>query len=213
VRRPPVVALSCLASGILSCAILSGERGALPPVSAAGPIAQVEERPPTLSVRDPRVVEVEELLLTRATGLAYFELVRLAYTIVRESDRHRLDPQLVLAMMEVESNFDNFAVSSAGALGLMQVMPATGAELAERMGVPWRGPQTLFDPIANVRFGVAYLRELSDRYGYLFAALAAYNWGPGHIDRRLAVGTPLPVRYPLLVLRTYDQARDSGTRS
>ena len=92
--------------------------------------------------------------------------------------------------MHVESRFYNFAVSPVGAIGLMQVMPETGEELAARLGIHWVGPQTLFDPTVNVRLGVAYLRELSDRYdGNLPTALAAYNWGPGHIDRRLRLGT------------------------
>ena len=59
---------------------------------------------------------------------------------------------------------------------------------------------------ANLQLGVAYLRRLLDRYdGNLPAALAAYNWGPGHIDGRLRDGTPLPVDYKDLVLRAYDR--------
>src|SRR5690606_32358275 len=80
-------------------------------------------------------------------------------------------------------------------LGLMQVMPSTGAPIARRLGIPWRGPQTLFDPHANVRIGVAYLRELIDRYANVRAALAAYHWGPGEIDARLRAGSVLPARH------------------
>ena len=82
----------------------------------------------------------------------------------------------------------------------MQILPSTGRWLAPQIGLEWKGPQTLFDPIANVRLGVAYLRQLWDRYDNLSAALAAYNWGPGRIDRRIAAGGPIPVEYTNLVL-------------
>ena len=67
----------------------------------------------------------------------------------------------------------------------------------------YQGPTTLFDPIVNVRLGVAYLRQLSDRYGRIQVALAAYNWGPGRIDRRMRRGTALPVGYANKVLDHY----------
>ena len=82
-----------------------------------------------------------------------------------------------------------------GALGLMQIMPPTGAEVARKLGVPWNGPSTLLDPVVNVKLGVAYLRTLTNRYEDMTAALAAYNWGPGRIDRRLCRGEELPTEY------------------
>jgi soluble lytic murein transglycosylase len=97
------------------------------------------------------------------------------------------------------------------ALGLMQIMPATGEWMAAQMDIPWRGPQTLFDPIVNVRIGIAYLRHLADRYdGDIGTALVAYNWGPGRIDRRLRRGVELPKEYAQLVLEAYGE---TATRS
>ena len=101
--------------------------------------------------------------------------------------------------MRVESRFNTYAVSPVGAIGLMQVMPKTGAEVATQEGIIWPGPHVLFDPLVNVRIGVAYLKHLTDRYGDVSAALAAYNWGPTHIDSRLRRGTQLPSEYPKLV--------------
>jgi soluble lytic murein transglycosylase-like protein len=105
--------------------------------------------------------------------------------------------------VHVESRANTFAVSPVGALGLMQILPSTGEELAHQEGVTWRGPHTLFDPLVNVRLGVAYLEQLSNRYGEVSTALAAYNWGPGHIDRRIARGRALPTEYPSLVLEAH----------
>jgi len=130
--------------------------------------------------------------------------------VVAEARRHDFDPALVLAVMHVESLYDTYAVSHKDALGLMQILPSTGAWIAERRGIPWHGPQTLFDPITNVRIGVAYLRQLTDRYGSIRTALVAYNWGPGRIDRRLRSGIPLPREYAQLVLTAYGEGGRSS---
>lgn len=181
-----------------------GVAAALPPVSAPPP--DVTPRAARAPV-SPEVQGVRAHLARYAsrTGLTDHELDALAEQIVRESRRYAIDPSLVLAVMHVESRYDTYAVSDRAAMGLMQILPSTGAWLAPQVGVAWRGPQTLFDPIANVRIGVAYLRQLTDRYdGDLHAALAAYNWGPGHIDGRLRRGAPLPKVYAGLVLAAYE---------
>ncbi|HVB39040.1 MAG TPA: lytic transglycosylase domain-containing protein [Vicinamibacterales bacterium] len=95
--------------------------------------------------------------------------------IARHARQQRLSPDLVRAVIQVESGFDPNAQSPKGALGLMQLMPATAAEF---------GARNPFDPAQNVRAGTAYLRELLDRYdGNERLALAAYNAGPGTVDR------------------------------
>jgi soluble lytic murein transglycosylase-like protein len=110
------------------------------------------------------VARVRAALERRGTGLTESERDELACAVVSEAAHHGLETELVLAVMHVESRFNTFAVSPVGALGLMQIMPATGEELAARYGVTWRGRQTLFDPLVNVKLGVAYLKELSERY-------------------------------------------------
>lgn len=168
----------------------------LPPVDAGPPGAEAEGPGPL----DADVASVASYLATKDTGLTRRETDALARAIFEEASRYELDPQLVLAVMHVESRFNAYALSPVGAMGLMQVMPATGEELAAELGVSWRGAQTLFDPFVNLRLGVAYLRQLQSRYGNISTALAAYNWGPGHIDRRLRRGRALPTEYPQLVL-------------
>ena len=90
--------------------------------------------------------------------------------------------------MRVESNGDIRAVSPAGAMGLMQLMPATWASLRIRH----RLGSDPFDPADNILAGAAYLREMHDRYGDVTAMLAAYNAGPGRYDEHLSRGRPLP---------------------
>ncbi len=152
---------------------------------------------------DPVSAAVLEHIAQFETGLVEAEEEELARTIAAEALRHGIEPKLILAVMTVESRFDNFALSKVGAMGLMQVMPQTGEEVAGQLGIPWRGSHTLFDPIANVRIGIAYLKHLADRYQSMPTALAAYNWGPTHIDRRLSRGTPIPTRYPRLVTEAF----------
>ena len=119
-------------------------------------------------------------------------------------------PDLVLALIEVESSGYNFARSRADALGLMQLQPETAQFVARRAGVPWYGRQTLFEPGSNVRLGVAYLRQLVDRYASVSTALAAYNWGPTRISAMLANGEPVPGVYTQRVLRAFDRRVQEG---
>ena len=90
--------------------------------------------------------------------------------------------------MRIESRGNPRAVSPAGAMGLMQIMPATWTDLSARYGL---GTDP-FDPRANIHAGAAYLRLMWDRYGDLAAMLAAYNAGPGRADAYTAGRRPLP---------------------
>lgn len=98
------------------------------------------------------------------------ELLRLVH---QEAARAELPPELVLAVIQVESNFDRFAISSAGARGLMQIMPFWLDELG-------RPDDNLFDPATNLRYGCTILRHYLDRErGDLAPALARYNGSLG----------------------------------
>jgi soluble lytic murein transglycosylase-like protein len=201
--RRLVLCLICLAAGMIS------GRGPSLPVAGmrALPAVSAPDRPvamPAWFHRDPAVQVVLDELSWRHTGLADWELRRVAETVVAEAARHGIDPSLVLAVIQVESGGYNFAVSPVGAMGLMQMMPYTAEELCARLGIPWRGPDSLFDPVLNVTLGAAYLKELSDRYGRWDMALAAYNWGPAHIDRRIRRGVRLPQLYVEQVMRIYE---------
>jgi soluble lytic murein transglycosylase len=141
------------------------------------------------------------------TGLLPEEVSRLSVAIAAESSHAKLPVELVLALIQVESSGYNFAVSPMGAMGLMQLMPATAEGVARQIGLRWVGPAMLFDPVSNVRLGVFYLRELVDRYGSVTTALAAYNWGPKRIAERLRRGEPVPALYAQRVLSVYEKAK------
>ncbi len=100
--------------------------------------------------------------------------------------RFRIPAAWIRAVMRIESAGDVRAISSAGAMGLMQIMPDTWAELRVRHRLG-RDP---YDPRDNILAGAAYLREMYDRYGSP-GFLAAYNAGPGRYEEYLA-GRPLP---------------------
>ena len=101
-----------------------------------------------------------------------FYRIRLLSTVVREAKIANLDPHLVLAVMEVESNFDRYATSHVGAQGLMQIMPF------------WKDVHNapdddLYNPLVSIRYGCKILRHYIDRYSNLTDALAAYNGSLG----------------------------------
>lgn len=105
-------------------------------------------------------------------------------TLRRESRRHAIDPAWVAAQTRAESAFMPRARSSANALGLMQLLPGTAAMTARRLGLPYRGAASLYDPDTNLVLGVAHLRHELDRHGgAAYQAIAAYNAGPTPVAR------------------------------
>ena len=101
-----------------------------------------------------------------------FYRVRLLKTVFQEAQSHGLDPQLVLAVIDIESNFNRYALSSAGAQGLMQVMPFWKEVLDEPNA-------DLYNPLTSIRFGCIILRRYMDRFSTTEDALAAYNGSYG----------------------------------
>jgi soluble lytic murein transglycosylase-like protein len=115
--------------------------------------------------------------------------------VERHARRFHLDPLMVLAVIQVESRFDPAAVSSQGAMGLMQLQGATARGLASELGLQWTGDELLFDPDVNILLGCAYLRQLTDRFGDQDAALAAYCSGPTFVETRRDVNQRIPLGY------------------
>lgn len=108
--------------------------------------------------------------------------------IIRQQARAKgVDPALVAAMIYAESRFVEGRTSSAGAIGLMQVTPETARDIARRSGGTAFHVSDLDSPQWNIAYGTYHLRYLLDRYhGAVLPAVAAYNAGPGNVDRWLA---------------------------
>ncbi|GBR68065.1 murein transglycosylase [Acetobacter tropicalis NRIC 0312] len=123
--------------------------------------------------------------------------------LVRQAaERNAIPPAWVRAVLRAESAGDRHAVSGAGAMGLMQLMPGTWRDVRRTLNLG----DDPFDPHDNIAAGAAYLRWLHDRYGDA-GFLAAYNAGPGRYDDHLATGRPLPaetVSYVASVARLID---------
>jgi soluble lytic murein transglycosylase len=119
------------------------------------------------------------------------------WLVVPAANRYGLDPNLLLAVMRVESAYQKHIVSYAGAVGLMQIMPRTGQLIAHALGHEDFTPADLLDPRLNLEFAAWYLTSLIHRFdGRLPLAIAAYNGGPHNVRRWIqesADGAPVDV--------------------
>ncbi len=114
------------------------------------------------------------------------QMFAIADSVALEGERHGLEPGLLLSVILSESRFQADAVSSKGAVGLMQLLPSTAAEVASEMEVEWAGAARLLDPQTNIAMGTWYLRKLIDAFGDdVHLALTAYNRGPNSVLRTL----------------------------
>lgn len=94
------------------------------------------------------------------------------------SNEYGVDRALVYAIIKTESDFDSKAVSSAGAMGLMQIMPRTGEALAKMLGEEFN-QEMLYDPETNIRYGTYYLKYLFEKFESIDIVICAYNAGEG----------------------------------
>jgi soluble lytic murein transglycosylase-like protein len=136
------------------------------------------------------------------TGLQTNHINNLSQLIVHESKKNSLDPLLLTAVIITESSFNNWARSNRGAVGLMQIRPTTGKELATEVSVQWQGIPSLYDPETNIILGSYYLSKLFLRFGDLGLALEAYNHGPSRLKGYLKKGLR-PKHYSQKVFRNY----------
>jgi soluble lytic murein transglycosylase len=131
--------------------------------------------------------------IIRSTVPNHAEANRLAYVIVAEALKGKVDPLFVAAVIKSESTFKKNARSYAGAMGLMQIMPDTGRYVSKRMNYAWIGADKLNDPVYNIKLGVSYLKYLEEMYaGNKEFMLIAYNWGPANLSDALKNRSNVP---------------------
>ncbi|MFA6316068.1 MAG: lytic transglycosylase domain-containing protein [Elusimicrobiota bacterium] len=119
---------------------------------------------------------IKDFLLAR--GASPGVIGQTIQTVWDEVKRYSLDPTLVLSVILQESRYDPNAKSYVGAKGLMQIMPGTGRDLG------LRSTSDFYDPVKNVKAGIRYLAEMMERFnGNVKMALAAYNAGPGAVEK------------------------------
>jgi hypothetical protein len=161
-----------------------------------------------------QLVKAFNIVKSRRPEIADTDAWHMSEVVLSESSKHRLDPLLVLALIQTESNFHQTAVSPVGARGLMQIMPETGKHLADA----WhreRGlspaifqPETLDDPLHNIRLGTYYLQGLRKQFQNIRLALTAYNLGPGEVKNRLDNDLEFSNQFAALVLDTYHSYKE-----
>ena len=143
-----------------------------------------------------RVYLVFRDILRRLPRADKGKVIKLAKKYARQFG---MDESLIQAVIEVESGYDSTAVSSKGAEGLMQIMPATQQDL---------GVTNSFDADQNVRAGVSYLCQMYKRFGSVSLALAAYNAGPGNVEKHNGIPPYTETRqYVKKVLARYNSLK------
>lgn len=153
---------------------------------------------------------IDAVLAKRAPDLGLTLRRQLGQAIAEEAKSTGYDPLLILALIDVESDFEEEAISMKGARGLMQIKPSTLHFLAGKEGLRLSREEVAADPALCVRLGIRYLRNLQERFGGdLELALMAYNAGPTRIRKALKEGELEAFRrYPRLVKRDFRRFRE-----
>jgi soluble lytic murein transglycosylase-like protein len=141
------------------------------------------------------LVKVRQYLSEHRIDMPPGEVWNIATTIDRVASKYRLEPEMILAIIHTESAFRSDAVSSKGAVGLMQLLPSTAEEVAREIDLEWTGEEVLRDPEANIELGSYYLSKLRDRFDSMEAAVVAYNEGPGRVEQLQQARLAFPTFY------------------
>ncbi|MBM4297041.1 MAG: lytic transglycosylase domain-containing protein [Deltaproteobacteria bacterium] len=165
--------------------------------------------------RPDELVKIFAVVKSHRPDIGDTEAWRVSEVILEESAKRNLDPMMVLAVIQVESRFQYAAVSPMGARGIMQIMPETGKFLTEALSGEYGlqpasfRPESLDDPLLNIRLGVYYLHDLAKQFRSLNLALLAYNAGPAEIQNRLENNIAFSEEYATLVFDAYHSLKKS----
>lgn len=123
--------------------------------------------------------QVSIYLQKRAHPIEYEEYV------MKYSEEYNVPPAIIYSVIKAESSFNSAAISSAGAVGLMQLMPDTFEDIASRLLGESVNEGLLYDPNTNIKYGTFYLKHLYDRFKSWDLTFAAYNAGPSNVNKWL----------------------------
>ena len=128
---------------------------------------------------------MEQRFKTANPGLSDEKVDELITVFWDQVNTYDFEAEKALAWIEQESNFKITAISKKGAIGLAQVMPATGKEVARKMNIEWRGTETLMDPVTNLKIGFCYLNWCRERPAVKteHQVFSAYFWGIGNLQK------------------------------
>jgi soluble lytic murein transglycosylase len=135
------------------------------------------------------------------------KLKAIANSVYEESQKYSIDYRLILAVMKVESNFKNEAISRKGARGLLQIKPSLAKYIARDTGLGAEEVTSLslHEPEKNIKIGVNYLSKLIDMFENLTSALHAYNVGPSKVKKVGALNTAPSTGFTKKVMNEYQQ--------
>jgi soluble lytic murein transglycosylase-like protein len=185
--------------------------------SSQTPAAEMIQTAPLAELpRLPRdLVKIYAIVKANRPDIGDGEVWEMADVIRQECIKHKLDPILVLALIQVESGFRFKAVSPMGARGIMQIMPDVAQALAQESGLRPQSdarrfrPEYLDDPLFNIKLGVYYLHDLKKSFRDVSTALVAYNLGPTELRNRLDNNIEFSDEYATTVLSTYQRFKNT----
>lgn len=161
--------------------------------------------------RPRELIKVYSIIKAHRPDVSEAETWRVAEVVWEECAKRKIDPLLVLALIQVESGFQYAAVSPMGARGIMQIMPDTARSLTHSVGYEYGirpaafRPEALDDPLLNIRLGVYYLHGLKTQFQDLNLTLSAYNFGPAELQNRLDNNLDHSSDFAVLVLDAYQR--------
>ena len=176
-------------------------------------VQQVEDEAPTeeLAAEDTsEATEIAKAISACRSSLSKRDVASFTSIVRKESRKYGHDWKLILAIIRAESQFNIRARSNKGARGLMQVLPSTAKWLSPRLGLEYKGRDSLYDPEYNVKLGTYYLHMMHRKFGDIEKAIAAYNRGPTGLLRYLSQGKKLPCKYLEKVMAYYEELKSSS---
>ena len=154
----------------------------LPLVHSLPTITKVEVEALEDVHKDLSIAQIEAVFREHLSAKQAKKIHLIAKQLLQLSAKYQISPSIILAIIQSESSFRFTAVSNVGAMGLMQVLPGTAKYIAKREHIKsYKKAEDLFDPMINLRVGVAYVSYLRARFGNSIHYIAAYNLGPNAV--------------------------------